>query len=43
MLSRGWTGAMPDRGVAARPATWLAGLAPVLVTATVLATAVLVA
>jgi cobalt/nickel transport system permease protein len=36
MVSRGWTGAMPDRGVAARPRAWLAGLAPVLVTATVL-------
>jgi len=36
MVSRGWTGAMPDRGVAAPPRTWLAGLTPVLVTATVL-------
>jgi cobalt/nickel transport system permease protein len=41
MLSRGWTGAMPDRGVAARPATWLAGLTPVLATAAVLGAAVL--
>lgn len=41
MLSRGWTGAMPDRGVAARPGTWLAGLTPVLATTAVLATAVL--
>jgi cobalt/nickel transport system permease protein len=41
MLSRGWTGAMPDRGVAARPATWLAGLAPVLAAAAVLGAAVL--
>ncbi|MBB4910165.1 cobalt ECF transporter T component CbiQ [Actinophytocola algeriensis] len=42
MVSRGWRGAMPDRGVAASPATWLAGLTPVLVTAAVLGTAVLV-
>jgi len=41
MVSRGWTGAMPDRGVAAGPAAWLAGLAPVLVTAAVLGAAVL--
>jgi cobalt/nickel transport system permease protein len=41
MLSRGWTGAMPDRGVTARPAMWLAGLTPVLVTAAVAATAIL--
>jgi cobalt/nickel transport system permease protein len=41
MLSRGWTGAMPDRGVAARLTSWLAGLAPVSVTAAVLGTAVL--
>jgi cobalt/nickel transport system permease protein len=41
MLSRGWTGAMPDRGVAAGLTTWLAGLAPVLVTAVVLGVAVL--
>lgn len=41
MLSRGWTGAMPERGVAARPATWLAGLTPVLATAAVLVTAIL--
>jgi cobalt/nickel transport system permease protein len=41
MLSRGWTGAMPDRGVAARPRAWLAGLSPVLVTAAVLSAAIL--
>jgi cobalt/nickel transport system permease protein len=41
MLSRGWTGAMPDRGVAAGPATWLAGLTPVVATAVVLGTALL--
>jgi cobalt/nickel transport system permease protein len=40
MVSRGWTGAMPDRGVSATPVTWLAGLAPVLVTAAVLGAAV---
>jgi cobalt/nickel transport system permease protein len=40
MVSRGWTGAMPDRGVAATPVTWLAGLTPVLVTAAVLGAAV---
>lgn len=40
MVSRGWRGALPDRGVAATPATWLAGLAPVLVTAAVLGAAV---
>ena len=40
MVSRGWTGAMPDRGTPAHLATWLAGLTPVLVTGTVLATAV---
>lgn len=43
MLSRGWTGAMPERGVPARAGTWLAGLVPVLATAAVLGTAVLVA
>lgn len=42
MLSRGWTGAMPERGVPARAGTWLVGLTPVLATAAVLATAVLV-
>jgi cobalt/nickel transport system permease protein len=42
MLSRGWTGAMPEGGVPARAGTWLAGLTPVLATAAVLATAVLV-
>lgn len=41
MLSRGWQGAMPDRGVPARPVTWLAGLIPVLATAAVLGTALL--
>lgn len=41
MVSRGWRGAMPDRGVAAAPVTWLAGLTPVLVTAAVLGAAVL--
>lgn len=41
MLSRGWTGAMPDRGVAARPRAWLTGLSPVLVTAAVLSAAIL--
>lgn len=40
MLSRGWTGAMPDRGVAAGPGAWLAGLTPVVVTAAVLGAAV---
>ncbi|MDQ3787826.1 MAG: CbiQ family ECF transporter T component, partial [Actinomycetota bacterium] len=39
MVSRGWTGAMPDRGRPARLATWLAGLTPVLVTGAVLGTA----
>lgn len=41
MVSRGWTGAMPDSGVAARPLTWVAGLTPVLGTAVVLGTALL--
>jgi cobalt/nickel transport system permease protein len=41
MLSRGWTGAMPDRGIPAGLATWLAGLTPVLVTAAVLGTSIL--
>jgi cobalt/nickel transport system permease protein len=41
MVSRGWTGAMPDSGVAARPLTWAAGLLPVLGTAAVLGTALL--
>jgi cobalt/nickel transport system permease protein len=40
MVSRGWRGALPDRGVAAGPATWLAGLTPVLVTGAVLGAAV---
>src|SRR4051794_12473749 len=39
MVSRGWTGTMPDRGGAARPVSWLAGLAPVLATACVLGAA----
>jgi cobalt/nickel transport system permease protein len=42
MLSRGWTGAMPERGVAAGAGVWLAGLTPVLATAAVLGTALLV-
>jgi cobalt/nickel transport system permease protein len=41
MLSRGWTGAMPDRGTPARPGTWLAGLVPVLATATIAVVAIL--
>jgi cobalt/nickel transport system permease protein len=41
MLSRGWRGALPDRGVPARPVTWLAGLTPVLATAAVLGAALL--
>jgi cobalt/nickel transport system permease protein len=41
MVSRGWTGAMPDRGRAASAGTWLAGLVPVLLTAGVLGTALL--
>lgn len=41
MVSRGWRGAMPDRGVPAGPVTWLAGLTPVLVTAAVLGAALL--
>jgi cobalt/nickel transport system permease protein len=41
MVSRGWTGALPDRGAAAGPAAWLAGLSPVVLTAAVLGTAVL--
>lgn len=40
MVSRGWTGTMPDQGSAAAPRTWLAGLVPVLVTASVLGAAV---
>jgi cobalt/nickel transport system permease protein len=39
MVSRGWTGTMPDRGGAAAPGSWLAGLAPVLLTACVLGAA----
>jgi cobalt/nickel transport system permease protein len=41
MVSRGWRGALPDRGVAAGPATWLTGLTPVLATAAVLGAALL--
>lgn len=40
MVSRGWTGTMPDRGSAAPPAVWAAGLLPVLLTASVLGAAV---
>ncbi len=40
MVSRGWTGRMPDHGAAAAPGTWLAGLTPVLVTGAVLVAAV---
>ncbi len=40
MVSRGWTGTMPDRGAAAAPSTWLTGLVPVLLTACVLGAAV---
>jgi cobalt/nickel transport system permease protein len=40
MVSRGWTGALPDRGVAAHPSAWAAGLVPVLCTAAVLGAAV---
>jgi len=40
MVSRGWTGRMPDHGVPAAPATWLAGLAPVLAAAAILVAAV---
>ncbi|OLR94290.1 cobalt ECF transporter T component CbiQ [Actinokineospora bangkokensis] len=36
MVSRGWTGAMPDAGGAAAPRTWLLGLAPALGAAAVL-------
>ncbi|HEX6360741.1 cobalt ECF transporter T component CbiQ [Actinophytocola sp.] len=42
MLSRGWSGALPDRGATARPVTWLAGLTPVLATGLVLAVAILI-
>lgn len=40
MVSRGWTGALPDRGVAAHLSAWAAGLTPVLCTAAVLGAAV---
>jgi cobalt/nickel transport system permease protein len=40
MVSRGWTGRMPDHGRAAAPRVWLAGLTPVLATACVLGVAV---
>lgn len=39
MVSRGWRGTMPDRGVPAAPGTWLAGMVPVLVAACVLGAA----
>lgn len=39
MVSRGWTGRMPDAGTSAEPVTWLAGLMPVLCAATVLGVA----
>ena len=38
MVSRGWTGAMPDAGRPAAPRTWLAGLVPALGAALVLGT-----
>ncbi|HWM03204.1 MAG TPA: cobalt ECF transporter T component CbiQ [Actinophytocola sp.] len=40
MVSRGWTGTMPDHGVVAAPVAWLTGLVPVLATAAVLGVAV---
>ncbi|OLF10271.1 cobalt ECF transporter T component CbiQ [Actinophytocola xinjiangensis] len=40
MVSRGWTGRMPDYGAPATLRTWLTGLTPVLVTGAVLAAAV---
>ncbi|MPZ80936.1 MAG: cobalt ECF transporter T component CbiQ [Actinophytocola sp.] len=40
MVSRGWTGTMPDHGAPAAPSVWLTGLLPVLVTASVLGAAV---
>jgi cobalt/nickel transport system permease protein len=40
MVSRGWTGTMPDQGGAAAPSSWLVGLGPVLVTACVWGAAV---
>jgi cobalt/nickel transport system permease protein len=40
MVSRGWTGRLPDSGRPAAPAAWLAGLVPVLATAAVLGGAV---
>src|SRR6201999_2028544 len=39
MVSRGWTGTMPDSGGAAAPVSWVAGLVPVLLTAAVLGAA----
>ena len=39
MVSRGWTGTMPDRGGSATASTWVAGLVPVLLTASVLGAA----
>ena len=40
MVSRGWTGRLPDQGAAAAPGTWLAGLTPVLAAGAVLVAAV---
>jgi len=40
MVSRGWTGRLPDHGAAAAPGTWLVGLLPVLAAAGVLGAAV---
>jgi cobalt/nickel transport system permease protein len=40
MVSRGWTGRMPDSGPTAGAGAWLAGLTPVVVAAVVLAAAV---
>ena len=40
MVSRGWTGTMPDGGRAASAGMWLVGLVPVLLTAGVLGAAV---
>ncbi|GAB3451179.1 cobalt ECF transporter T component CbiQ [Actinophytocola sediminis] len=40
MVSRGWSGRMPDHGAAAAPGTWLIGLTPVLAAGAVLVAAV---
>lgn len=40
MVSRGWTGRMPDHGAPAPAGTWLAGLTPVLAAGAVLGAAV---